>query len=159
MIESSSIQNSIDNHDDNSFVISIFLNGRADVRRVIKPVHCNRITNYHAKLKTKATTQNGAPISKCKEKKWPFATSIRRCNRTRRMKGENEDFALRLYIAKICIAAKQKYGRNCTMLFYVSYDGWWCAHCTRTFRDMTTIYTYKLYGYILQVAHYQSRGA
>lgn len=36
---------------------------------------------------------------------------------------------------KICIAKKQKYGHNCTMLFYVSYDGWWwCAHCTRTFR-------------------------
>lgn len=102
------IQNSIDNIHDDSFVISIFLNGRADVRRVIKPVQCNRITNYHAKLKTKATTQNGAPISKCKEKKRQFATSIRRCNRTRRMKGENEDFALRLYIAKIFIAAKQK---------------------------------------------------
>lgn len=81
------IQNSIDNiHDDDSFVISIFLNGRADVRRVIKPVQCNRITNYHAKLKTKATTQTGAPISKCKEKK----TTICHINQTVQQNEANE---------------------------------------------------------------------
>lgn len=109
------------------------------VWRVRKPVQCNRITNYHAKLKTKATTQNGAPISKCKRNEKPFATSIE-WNRTANGSGveRRRDERMENLCSGYCeifIAVKQKYGRNCTMLFYVSYDGWWwCAHCTRTFR-------------------------
>lgn len=126
------------------------------VWRVRKPVlQCNHITNYHAKLKTKATTQNGAPISKCKRNEKPFATSIE-WNRTANGSGV-ERRGWRICAPAIAKSVSLK-NRNMGTIVQ-------CYFMCRTTADddVHTAHAHFVRRYTencMQVAHcYQSRGA